>query len=610
MRRAHLIPPARAVVTVTAVVAMALMAGCARHAPVNPYDPEIGFRLEAYQDSWADVFPGGTVTSDEVRAGESDSQNIRLTVSRRSPVIVLSGDQPIALTGQDAECFSIEAQPQRRLGPGSETLVSLVFAPTSVGEKQATLSIELNNQPESAYQIAVNGSATGSVIHLTDPSGATVSAGSTYGRHYTLPASVKIVFQIEITTGASMATELSGSPVAAITGNQAFAIVSQPEVGLVDDDTVTVSFAATEPGEYSATLSVGANGIATAYTVKVSVTAAGLTLDTSGDVGRYADIAASDDLVVISYYNATSSDLKLARSTDGGDTWNASTIESADEVGSYSSLAISGSSVYLAYQDDTTNEAKLRVSTDGGETWPAPTTILDRSSDIHPEIAVGTSRIFASIGYVFDWFAFYSDDGSLWTQATTDPAGGTDSSIVVSGENVYVAYRDTTNDDLRFAHSTNNGVDWSAVQIDDVGDYGGASRLAVDGSMLYALYRADPGLYESDLRLGTSADGGATWTTSVIYSEYPLWVGDLAAVSGTLYITFATREGVHFAVSSDGGVTWPAMEDTVLTRVTADEHQLSPKLAVSGGTVHLTYYDPVDDDLIYLRSPDGGTTWE
>ncbi|MBN1242168.1 MAG: choice-of-anchor D domain-containing protein [Spirochaetales bacterium] len=96
-----------------------------------------------------------------------------------------------------------------------------------------------------------------------------------------------------------------------------------------------------------------------------------VTIDSTGDVGKYASIACSADgtTIYISYYDATNGNLKLAKSTNSGSTWSVQTVDSTGNVGQYSSVAVNGSVVYIAYYDVTNTALKVAKSLDGGATW-------------------------------------------------------------------------------------------------------------------------------------------------------------------------------------------------------------------------------------------------
>jgi hypothetical protein len=69
----------------------------------------------------------------------------------------LTGDQWIEIKGDDASQFSITESPLSEITPQDSTSFVLNFAPESIGEKYATLSIENNDSDESPYTIGIVG---------------------------------------------------------------------------------------------------------------------------------------------------------------------------------------------------------------------------------------------------------------------------------------------------------------------------------------------------------------------------------------------------------------------------------------------------------------------
>jgi hypothetical protein len=88
------------------------------------------------------------------------------------------------------------------------------------------------------------------------------------------------------------------------------------------------------------------------------------------DIGQYTSMASPDGVTVfISYYDLTTKNLCIAKSTDSGSTWTTKTIDSGGDVGQYTSIAVSGQNVYIAYYDATNTALKIAKSLDGGATW-------------------------------------------------------------------------------------------------------------------------------------------------------------------------------------------------------------------------------------------------
>ena len=79
-------------------------------------------------------------------------------------------------------------------------------------------------------------------------------------------------------------------------------------------------------------------------------------LDTTGDVGKYSSIAIGDNNPFISYYDMTNHDLKLYICSNAScSTGSAKVIDSTDAVGSYPSIAIGANNTPVISYYDITN---------------------------------------------------------------------------------------------------------------------------------------------------------------------------------------------------------------------------------------------------------------
>jgi len=107
----------------------------------------------------------------------------------------------------------------------------------------------------------------------------------------------------------------------------------------------------------------------------------------TSNVGEYCSIAAvadrstdgddtGDDLYIC-YYDVTNTNLKFARSNDGGTTWSSRTIDSASvNAGQYARIAVVPASdsyandrIYVVYYNAVSSTIKVLKSIDGGTSW-------------------------------------------------------------------------------------------------------------------------------------------------------------------------------------------------------------------------------------------------
>lgn len=290
---------------------------------------------------------------------------------------------------------------------------------------------------------------------------------------------------------------------------------------------------------------------------------------------------------LITYSNTGTGNLAWY-STNGGTTWTQTTIPApANTIASSDrdpNIAFDRNGVaWLAYLADDTvngsiNHIVLSKSVNGGQTW----TSIDLASGVvyHPFVAIGANPTNVAI------------------------------------DNIYVSYRQDVvestfaDSQIHLRASTDGGMTFPTdviINDDSINDIDDASYAALavgaDGR-LYAAWEDSSGQpTSSDIKLDTSADGGATWGTDV-----SILVGTAAATTGVTY-----------AVGTSGHYTIPAAPDQGILTV--------PSLAVArsgpyAGRVYVAYtfiapgsgalstYAQTDVRLVYTDDLlSGAPTW-
>lgn len=241
----------------------------------------------------------------------------------------------------------------------------------------------------------------------------------------------------------------------------------------------------------------------------------------------------------------------------------------------------------------------------------------------HNSIAVDNEDRYL-ITYI-DWtsndlmFALSEDYGQTWSLSTIDDGDGEEgwwTSLAVDSENNYlVAYHDFANSNLKFAKSENNGTSWtiSSITVCEAPDWdysGGGVSLKVDPSGNYIISHTD---YDGTDRLlfSKSIDGGQNWQTTVIESGNDLGVHtSIAAVSSTIYILSyydETNENPLFTKTTDGGTTW--IPRVTVDNAIADDGNIN-KIAVDlDGNYIIAYCDWTNDKLKISISTNEGASW-
>lgn len=160
-----------------------------------------------------------------------------------------------------------------------------------------------------------------------------------------------------------------------------------------------------------------------------------------------------------------------------------------------------------------------------------------------------------------------------------------------------------------FSVTKDGGLTWSKnVAIANVsGEFVGDPAAAIDaGGTIYAACQeyVDVG-NTGNIRLMTSTDQGATWSAVRTIQEAPdkPWAGGGAA-EGTLFVSWLGRNA-GIKRSTDRGQTWGT------TQALGNIIHGTAIVASPSGLVHVPYnLDSDRNQLRYLRSTDGGSTWQ
>ena len=190
----------------------------------------------------------------------------------------------------------------------------------------------------------------------------------------------------------------------------------------------------------------------------------------------------SNDAVHISYYDATNTGLKYATCSSGCTTtsnWNIVSVDTTGNVGWWTSIAInSNNAVHISYYDSTNDDLKYATCT---SSWSSP---------------------------------------SSWSKVTVDSSGdvGKYSSVAIdSNDAVHISYRDSTNDDLKYAtcsSSCSSASSWTTSTIDSVGNVGSRTSIAIDSND--ALHISYHDITNGDLKYATDQSG--SWANTTVDS--------------------------------------------------------------------------------------------
>ncbi len=235
-------------------------------------------------------------------------------------------------------------------------------------------------------------------------------------------------------------------------------------------------------------------------------------------------------------YSGTDTDVFFKYSDDEGQTWSETRVLSTDSTLScyHPELAASGENVYAIWQsyDGVNYYVCIRVSHDHGKTWGGPL-------------------------YMNDVLSSYS------TEAST---------IVASGDWVYMAWKDMSSD-IQLITSSNNGDDWGTSQriseIDSGTNYAEPTLAAVNDDV-YVGYigtfrgsTGNDGTYYS-LVCNASSNNGVDWTGNNATTTVNVTLAQPQADAKDDYVYFVYvtdyasgyRGNISFVRSDNNGGTW------------------------------------------------------
>ncbi len=278
------------------------------------------------------------------------------------------------------------------------------------------------------------------------------------------------------------------------------------------------------------------------------------------------------------------------------------------------------------------NALLVSKSTNGGTSWSEPVVIVSDTDDniLNDKESISADPSNANYVYVI-W------DRLVFPQKQASAAAAEHA----------IGYRGPT----WFSRTTTGGASWEpARMIYDPGEVNQTignqivvlpNGKLVDVFNLIYNFKNAKGVRGYNVALIRSADQGATWSGATIVNKLltvgvvdpdtgaPLRTGDIipeVAVdrsSGALYVVWqdsrfsgGARDGIAFAKSTDGGLTWSA---PVQLNKVPSVAAFNPAVHVSSdGTIGVTYYDfrnntpstsSLPTDVWIVHSHDGGATW-
>jgi len=274
------------------------------------------------------------------------------------------------------------------------------------------------------------------------------------------------------------------------------------------------------------------------------------TVDDGGSVGQWTSIAiGTDGLPVISYYEFSGGNLKVAHCNDAACTSaGITTVDGDDEVGQYTSIAIGTDGFpVISYFDDTNDDLKVAHCNDAACTSAGVTIVDDGGGVTVPgswtSIAIGTDG-FPVISYYDSHLGHlrvaHCTNVACTSAGITSVDGGNgggnvgDHTSIAIGTDGFpvISYHDITNGDLKVAHCDDAAC--TSAGISTVDDGGGSNvgiwtsiAIGTDGLPVIS-YNDDT---NNDLKVAHCNDAACTSAGVTIVDDSAIFVDEFTSIA-------------------------------------------------------------------------------
>src|SRR5262249_30821826 len=134
---------------------------------------------------------------------DNASSGITFTINNTGTgPLTLSGSPIVAISGSNADQFSVTSQPSGTVVGDSSTPLTyvLAFAPTSAGSKTATISIANGDTNNNPYTYTVTGTAGDAPAISVQPTDQSVTSGSAANFSVTATGTATLTYQWQVST--------------------------------------------------------------------------------------------------------------------------------------------------------------------------------------------------------------------------------------------------------------------------------------------------------------------------------------------------------------------------------------------------------------------------
>ena len=340
------------------------------------------------------------------------------------------------------------------------------------------------------------------------------------------------------------------------------------------------------------------------------------TVDSTGNVGGFTSIATGDNgNPIISYYDDTNGDLKVAACTTPGCTGTATitTVDSTGNVGWYTSIATGDNgNPIISYYDDTNGDLKVAACTTTDCTGTATITTVDSTGRVgwYTSIAIGDNGLPVISYYNITNPALKvaactttncTGTATITTIDSTGIVGGYTSIAMRDNGNPIISYFDNTNPALKVAACTTTNCTGTTTitTIDSTGLVGINTSIAIrDNGLPIISYYDDT---NTALKVAACTTTNCTGTTTITTIDSTGDVGEHTSIAirdnGLPVISYNdfTNSALKVAACTTTNCTGAA---TITTIDSTGNVGLNTSIAIrDNGLPVISYYDATNGDL-------------
>ena len=340
------------------------------------------------------------------------------------------------------------------------------------------------------------------------------------------------------------------------------------------------------------------------------------TVDSTGNVGGFTSIATGDNgNPIISYYDDTNGDLKVAACTTPGCTGTATitTVDSTGNVGWYTSIATGDNgNPIISYYDDTNGDLKVAACTTTDCTGTATITTVDSTGRVgwYTSIAIGDNGLPIISYYNITNPALKvaactttncTGTATITTIDSTGIVGGYTSIAMRDNGNPIISYFDNTNPALKVAACTTTNCTGTTTitTIDSTGLVGINTSIAIrDNGLPIISYYDDT---NTALKVAACTTTNCTGTTTITTIDSTGDVGEHTSIAirdnGLPVISYNdfTNSALKVAACTTTNCTGAA---TITTIDSTGNVGLNTSIAIrDNGLPVISYYDATNGDL-------------